>query len=187
MDSFKHHSKLHNNNHIEYSRLPAGMRRRRYAFLIDFIIILIIYKILLYILGIIIWYIRAGGSFLYELNDFIPSSIAIRLVLIVLAGVGYFTLTTYYWNGQTIGKNILKIRVIRNEGGRMRLWVSFKRIFGYPFELFSILYNLFKKGKGETRNSVQDNLAETSVIYEPHPPPEPPKEKKKRKRRKRLL
>ncbi len=53
--------------------------------------------------------------------------IAIMIVLLFLLFAGYFILFEWLWDGQTPGKRLLKLRVIREDGRPITLWEAMAR------------------------------------------------------------
>jgi len=53
--------------------------------------------------------------------------VAILIVVLFLIFAGYFIVFEWLWNGQTPGKRILKLRVIREDGRPLTLWEAIAR------------------------------------------------------------
>ena len=53
--------------------------------------------------------------------------IAIMIIILFLLFAGYFILFEWLWNGQTPGKRLLKLRVIREDGRPITLWEAIAR------------------------------------------------------------
>src|SRR3982751_3473744 len=54
-------------------------------------------------------------------------TIAIMVLSLFLIFAGYFILFEWLWNGQTPGKRLMKLRVIRDDGRPVTLWESIAR------------------------------------------------------------
>lgn len=54
-------------------------------------------------------------------------TIAILIVVLFLIFAGYFIAFEWLWNGQTPGKKLLKLRVIRDDGRPLTLWEAIAR------------------------------------------------------------
>ena len=52
---------------------------------------------------------------------------AILILLMFLIFAGYFIIFEWWWNGQTPGKRLLKLRVIRDDGRPITLWEAIAR------------------------------------------------------------
>lgn len=76
----------------------------------------------------------------------------------------YFTLLTYFTNGQTLGKMILNIKVISLDGEKLGLFqVVSRETFGrYIQNKFMILYAIV--GINPNKQSLIDMLADTAVV-----------------------
>ena len=91
---------------------PAGFKRRLLAFVIDTVISIILLNILFLIIGIVEWYAKAGGTFTYGIEHYDPGMFYMNIFWFGAVFIIYSWLSTFYWNGQTIGKNIMKIRIL---------------------------------------------------------------------------
>lgn len=76
----------------------------------------------------------------------------------------YFTLLTYFTNGQTLGKMILNIKVISLDGEKLGLFqVVSRETFGrYVQNKFMILYAII--GLNPSKQSLIDMLTDTCVV-----------------------
>lgn len=54
-------------------------------------------------------------------------TIAVMIVALFLVFAGYFIFFEWLWNGQTPGKRLLKLRVIRDDGRPLTLWEAIAR------------------------------------------------------------
>jgi uncharacterized RDD family membrane protein YckC len=78
----------------------------------------------------------------------------------------YFTAFTALWRGQTPGKKLFGIRVLRLDGLPMTLWASFERFGGYAAGLFTGLSGYAQVLWDRNRQAIQDKISETVVIRE---------------------
>jgi len=76
----------------------------------------------------------------------------------------YFTAFTALWKGQTPGKKLFGIRVLRLDGLPMTLWASFERFGGYAAGLFTGLIGYAQVYWDRNRQAIQDKISETVVI-----------------------
>ena len=114
----------------------AEFHKRLLAYLIDLVILI------LYMLGML--YIMVGSLQIEE--DYIG-----MLILVVMVPLLFYSLLTELWmNGQTIGKKILRIRVISLDGGEANLaqyltrW--FLRFYEWGFIMFFFFYGSLSLG-----------------------------------------
>ena len=152
---------------VELDFTLAGIGNRAYALIIDDIILGLILIIFL-----ITW--ALFSYFLYEvvnIDSLIDSKtiglwlVAIQLLITFSIYVGYFTFFETLWQGQTPGKRIVKIRVIREDGRPIRLPQATLRALLRPLDdvfflgMFLIIFSKAEKRLG-------DWLAGTLVIQE---------------------
>jgi uncharacterized RDD family membrane protein YckC len=114
---------------------------------------------------------REGGA--YVLFQEMPKwTIALMIILLFLIFAGYFIFFEWLWNGQTPGKRLLKLRVIREDGRPITLWEAMARnllrIFdtfpGFILPIYSIgLITIFMSRRDQR---VGDVFAGTVVIRE---------------------
>ena len=98
--------------------------------------------------------------------------IAIMLFIVFLLFTGYFIFFEWLWNGQTPGKRLLKLRVIRDDGRPITLWEAvarnllrvFDAIPGFVIPIYSVgLIVIFLNSRDQR---VGDIFAGTVVIRE---------------------
>lgn len=137
----------------DYNSLPsfayAGFFIRLVAFAIDMIVISAINRILQSVLN---------------LNIELGLSISLASIIYWLISLGYFTLMTYFNNGQTLGKMITNIRVVSLNGEKADLWqIVSRETFGrYVQNKFVVLYLII--GFAPMKQSLADILSDTVVI-----------------------
>lgn len=94
----------------------------------------------------------------------------------------YFTAFLTLWRGQTPGKRITGVRVVRLNGQPMTLWTSFERFGGYAAGLVTGLLGFAQVYWDRNRQMIHDKIVETVVVRDrgapaPAPtvaaPPEP--------------
>ncbi len=99
-------------------------------------------------------------------------TIAVLIVVVFLIFSGYFILFEWLWNGQTPGKRLLKLRVIREDGRPLTLWEAVARNLlriadaapGFVIPIYSIgLIVIFLSDRDQR---VGDIFAGTVVIRE---------------------
>lgn len=121
-----------------------------------------------------IWISGVGNTANFESGILeMPSwSIAIMLVVVFLLFSGYFIFFEWIWNGQTPGKRLLKLRVIREDGRPITLWEAISRnilrivdaIPGFSFPIYSVgLIAIFLNSRDQR---VGDIFSGTVVIRE---------------------
>ena len=99
-------------------------------------------------------------------------TIALMIVVLFLIFAGYFIVFEWLWNGQTPGKRLMKLRVIREDGRPITLWEAVSRnllrIFdnlpGFLFPVYSVgLLSIFLNNRDQR---IGDLFSGTVVIRE---------------------
>ncbi|MBF7073905.1 RDD family protein [Glaciecola sp. MH2013] len=76
----------------------------------------------------------------------------------------YFTVFTAWWRGQTIGKKVLGIEVVKLDGNYPSLWESFGRYGGYGAGFATGLLGFLQIYWDPNRQAIQDKISETLVL-----------------------
>jgi uncharacterized RDD family membrane protein YckC len=114
----------------------------------------------------------AGESTVDFLSEMPKWTIAIMILIIFVLFAGYFIVFEWLWNGQTPGKRLLKLRVIREDGRPLTLWEAIARnllrIFdavpGFVLPVYSVgLIAIFLSSRDQR---VGDIFAGTVVVRE---------------------
>jgi uncharacterized RDD family membrane protein YckC len=107
---------------LEYN--IAGVGSRFVAILLDKLILLAC-CIVLFLLGLILF--GAFSGVLSHMNMASNWFVAILIFIVFLIGWGYFGLFEAFWHGQTPGKRMMKLRVIKDSGRQITLFESLAR------------------------------------------------------------
>ncbi|MFT4995446.1 MAG: hypothetical protein ACI965_002496 [Paraglaciecola sp.] len=76
----------------------------------------------------------------------------------------YFSIFTAWWKGQTPGKRLLGIKVLKLDGSGLNLWESFGRYGGYGAGLATGLSGFLQIYWDPNRQAIQDKISATLVI-----------------------
>jgi uncharacterized RDD family membrane protein YckC len=76
----------------------------------------------------------------------------------------YFTAFLSLWRGQTPGKKLVGVRVVRLNGQPMTLWTSFERFGGYAAGLVTGLLGFAQVFWDRNRQMIHDKIVETVVV-----------------------
>ena len=106
---------------------------------------------------------RKTGRYAMDLDPFHGWSILILPL--------YFGLTAYFWNGKTIGKALLRIRIVSLAHERLGFWHSIERALGYGASTLEFGFGFLQYFTHPNGQTVHDRIAETIVVYEPKAAP----------------
>ena len=134
----------------------ASFKSRLGAYLIDLVLVVILWAPLT---ALTVWLIHHGDSNKnIELRwDFHEPS---NIVFVVL----YYGLALYWGNGQTLGKWLLKIRVVSLVHERITFWQAMERALGYGASILEFGSGFFQYFTNPNRCCVHDRIAETIVV-----------------------
>lgn len=82
-----------------------------------------------------------------------------------LGGMFYFSMFTWKWQGQTPGKRMARIKVVKLNGEPITLWNSFERFSGYSSSASLLLLGFFQFYWEKNHQTSHDKLVETVVVY----------------------
>ena len=83
--------------------------------------------------------------------------------------VAYFSLSTYYGNGKTLGKRLMGIRVVSVVHEKIGLWHAVERALGYGASFLEFGFGFLQYFIDPNRRTVHDRIAETIVIEDRKP------------------
>ena len=136
----------------------ATFAARGAAFLVDLVIVLIAYIPCM----ILIKWLVSGRNPHTQIDvnwDFHePSNVIFALL--------YFGLTLYFGNGRTLGKRLLRIRVVSLVHDRITFWQSMERALGYGASMLEAGFGFFQYFTNLNHCCVHDRIAETIVVRE---------------------
>jgi uncharacterized RDD family membrane protein YckC len=139
----------------------ASFPRRAIAFVLDFLAAFLLF------LFILVY----GTKLLAYFDLFHPdSNINLRFDLqhwySILFVVLYFGLFTYWGNGKTPGKWLMKIRVVSLTHEHISLWHAIERALGYGASALELGFGFLQYFIHPNKQTVHDRIAETIVIKE---------------------
>jgi uncharacterized RDD family membrane protein YckC len=146
----------------------AGIGSRAYALFVDYLLLtigMIVVILLGWLIGYQMWvYFKFSTALSNSISGWIA---AIAFLLLFSIFVGYFVFFETLWQGQTPGKKLAQIRVIRDDGRPIALpqatLRALLRVFD-DFFLFLVGFILILQGRQEKR--LGDWVAGTVVIQE---------------------
>jgi uncharacterized RDD family membrane protein YckC len=167
-------SKIAHSNQLEGLEL-ADFTRRLFALLIDLIILIIILYLsgtILDYFGLISFGLKIGissekaSSIIPDINNGMQINVPefLKIIFKLLIPVLYFGLITWFTNGYTFGKRILRIRIVSTNHKHLTLWHSIERSLGYYASSLEFGFGFLQYFIDYNRRTVHDRIAETIVI-----------------------
>ena len=81
-----------------------------------------------------------------------------------LVGAAYYVIFWVYWQGQTPGKRILNLRVVRADGAPVDWATAIIRYIGYIVSGFILLIGFIMAAFDDEKRALHDRLANTRVV-----------------------
>ena len=158
--------------HYANEYILATIKKRFVAFLIDWIVLIIIYFCILILFDLFnmnISKINVRGIFDVEIEmNNTPSYIITFLkFLFGLLPVLYFAISFYFWKGKTIGKYFLRIKVLSLYHEHLGLWHCIERSLGYFASALEFGFGYLQAFWNPNRMTLHDKIGETIVIELP--------------------
>jgi uncharacterized RDD family membrane protein YckC len=150
----------------------ATIRKRFAAFLIDWIVLIIIYFCILILFDLFnmdISKINVKSIFEVDIEmDNTPSYlITFMKFLFGLLPILYFAFSFYFWKGQTIGKYLLRIKVLSLYHEHIGLWHCIERSLGYFASAVEGGFGFIQALWNPNRMTLHDKIGETIVVERP--------------------
>jgi uncharacterized RDD family membrane protein YckC len=161
-------SELHHSNEF----ILATIRKRFVAFLIDWIVLIMIYFCIIVLFGLFkmnISNINVHGIFdvEVEIDNMPPYLITFFKYFFGLLPVIYFTISFYFWKGKTVGKYFLRIKVISLYHEHIGLWHCIERSLGYFASALEFGFGFIQAFWNPNRMTLHDKIGETIVVERP--------------------
>ena len=158
--------------HHDSEFILATIKKRFFAFFIDWIVLIIIYFCILILFDLFnmeISNINVHGIFdvEVEMNNTPLYIITFMKFLFGLLPVIYFTISFYFWNGKTIGKYFLRIKVLSLYHDHLGLWHCIERSLGYFASALEFGFGYIQAFWNPNRMTLHDKIGETIVIELP--------------------
>jgi len=166
--NYKTRHEIHHSNEF----ILATVRKRFVAFLIDWIVLILIYGCIIILFGFFnmnISKINVHSIFDVEIEMTNTHSWLITFLkfLFGLLPVLYFALLFYFCKGQTPGKYILRIKVISLYHEHPGLWHCIERSLGYFVSALEFGFGYFQAIWNPNRMTLHDKIGETIVVEIP--------------------
>ena len=147
----------------------ASYHRRILSFLIDAIIVIGIYvlsQIVLQSLGFQVKAIKVNNFTQIDFESEKLGSTSKFIIQCILTAIPtiYFTISTFFLRGQTLGKKTLKIRVVSLYHHEVGFWHCLERSLGYVASTLEGGLGFIQAFWNPNRMTLHDKIAETIVI-----------------------
>lgn len=139
------------------------------AFLIDWIILVMIYLCIITLLSLFdltISDINVHGIFEVELEVENGHAYFITFLKFFFGflPVLYFALSLYFWRGRTVGKYLLRLKVLSLYHDRPGLWHCIERSLGYFASALEFGFGFIQAFWNPNRMTLHDKIGETIVV-----------------------
>jgi uncharacterized RDD family membrane protein YckC len=138
----------------------AGFLARGMALSIDILLIHLLYFCCLCAVATALWALSPHWFILL-------SSLLLSLVVFLFAFplfVAVYFLVLHGWQGQTLGKMFMGLRVVRADGGAVTPGLAFLRFIGYGLSILPCGLGLFWSLVDQEKCAWHDHLAATRVV-----------------------
>lgn len=157
--------------HVELAFPVAGMGSRAVALILDTLIIWAGYIVLFIVAALLISSYEASGHHPAAdkaMDNGEAWAIAILLIIFFGLQVGYFALLEGLWHGQTVGKRVMKLRVIKESGRQITFFEALARNLIRIIDSLPQFYlvGLISMACNKQNKRLGDFAAGTVVIHE---------------------
>jgi uncharacterized RDD family membrane protein YckC len=147
----------------------APIWKRSVSMMIDIVVLLITYmviQIVIQMLGFDVKHIQITGFTHLEIESESMTDTGKLTIKIILACIPvlYFTLCTYFFNGQTIGKKLLKIQVVSIYHHKIGFWHCLERSLGYAASSLELGLGFIQAFWNPNRMALHDKIGDTVVV-----------------------
>jgi uncharacterized RDD family membrane protein YckC len=129
--------------YVEFNFVLAGMMSRFLALLIDTFVSIVLTVVLFFLVVLFQMFLTAAGAMVGGAGlarELTGVGFAAQFVVWFLVDWGYMVLLEVAWNGQTIGKRVMGLRVIQDSGVRLGVYPALLRNLVRPVDKLPALY-----------------------------------------------
>lgn len=160
--------KTRNEFHLEAFTL-AKIRKRFAAYLLDWIMLILLYLGLILFLSLFsidVWKvdIKSLSEVEIDISNTPKHVVTMIKVLFGILPVLYFTLSFYFFKGQTIGKYLFRLKVVSLYHEKIGLWHCIERSLGYFASALEFGFGYIQALWNPNRMALHDKIGETIVI-----------------------
>jgi uncharacterized RDD family membrane protein YckC len=150
----------------------AKIRKRFMAYFLDWIILILIYLGIIFLLSIFsidVWKVNIKSFSDVEIDISNTPTYVVTLIKVLfgLLPLFYFTLSFYFFKGQTIGKYLFRLKVVSLYHEKIGLWHCIERSLGYFASALEFGFGYIQAFWNPNRMALHDKIGETIVIALP--------------------
>jgi uncharacterized RDD family membrane protein YckC len=158
--------------HPDNEFILATIRKRFVAFLLDWIVLILIYLCIIMLFGFFdmnISKINVKGIFdvEVEMDNTQAWLITFLKFLFGLMPFIYFSCSFYFFKGQSLGKYFLRLKVLSLYHEHLGLWHCIERSLGYFASALEFGFGFIQAFWNPNRMTLHDKIGETFVIQLP--------------------
>jgi uncharacterized RDD family membrane protein YckC len=158
--------------HHKDELILATVKKRFIAFIVDWIVLIAIYFSIIILFGLFnmnISKINVHSIFDVEIEMKNVNALFITFFKFILGllPILYFTIAFYFFNGQTIGKYLFRIKVLSLYHEHLRLWHCIERSLGYLASALEFGFGYIQAFWNPNRMTLHDKIGETIVVNLP--------------------
>jgi len=155
----------------EETTILAAFWQRSLAILIDFVVIIILFIAiinLIELLGLHLTKVNIKGMHEMEVKADGVSETSIKFLELGFASIPtiYFSLLNYFTRGKTLGKWIMRIRIVSIYHQRISFWHCMERALGYAASTLEAGLGFLQIFWNPNRMCLHDRIAETIVVQD---------------------
>lgn len=136
----------------------ASFKVRAAAFFVDLVLVVLLWGPVTFAFVRLVHYRESNPNIELKWDFHEPSNVVFALL--------YYGLSLYFGNGQTVGKRLLRIRVVSLVHERITFWQAMERALGYGASILEGGFGFFQYFTNPNRCCVHDRIAETIVVKE---------------------
>jgi uncharacterized RDD family membrane protein YckC len=98
-------------------------------------------------------------------NQVYEITVAIILIIVNFAFLLFYFIGLWMISGQTLGKSIMGLRIVRADGARLKLRNAILRFIGYPISSLLLFLGYLMVLVDRRRQALHDKIGGTIVVY----------------------
>ena len=136
----------------------AGFWRRFAAFFIDAVIIGLVVQVLFPFRGFYFWDNQPAWYFVIVISNMVSTTVTVA-----------YSVAFWVWRGQTLGKMVMNIKVLRADGTNINFGYALLRYLGYIICSLMLGAGFLWIAFDSRKQGIHDKIADTVVVKLPEP------------------